>query len=167
MIWGVGEEALMTDVVVICGHPNPGSRTLRLARTVGERLAETRAVVTVDLAELGPALLVPGDDATGRALTRVQDATVLVVATPTYQGSYAGALKVFLDQLPANALAGIVAVPVVTATFQPQADATEAFLARLLSELGADVVDFGLTAIETEMADLAAVADQYATALSV
>jgi FMN reductase len=63
-------------------------------------------------------------------------------------------------------LAGIVAIPVVTAGAQEQADITEAFLARLLSELGAEVVDFGLTAIEPELADLSAVADQYAAAIA-
>ena len=43
---------------------------------------------------------------------------------------------------------------------------TEAFLARLLSELGAEVVDFGLTAIGPELSDLSAVADQYAAAIA-
>jgi FMN reductase len=158
----------MPDVVVISGHPRPGSRTLRLATAVGKRFAESRGqatFVTVDVAELGPALLRPADGATGEALLQVQDATLLIVATPTCQGSYSGALKVLLDQLPVNALAGVVAVPVVTADVQSQADGAEAFLARLLSELGADVVDFGLTAIGPELADPAAVADQYTSAI--
>jgi FMN reductase len=158
----------MPDVVVISGHPRPGSRTLRLARAVGKRFAESRGqatFVTVDVAELGPALLRPADGATGEALLQIQDAALLIVATPTYQGSYSGALKVLLDQLPANALAGVVAVPVVTADVQSQADGAEAFLARLLSELGADVVDFGLTAIGPELADPVAVADQYTAAI--
>ena len=123
--------------------------------------------VTVDVAELGPSLLTPADVATGAALLEIQDATLLVVATPTYRGSYTGVLKVLLDQLPANALAGVVAVPVVTAGMQPQADAAEAFLARLLRELGADVVDFGLTALESELSDPVAIADQYTAAISV
>lgn len=158
----------MSDVVVICGHPRPGSRTLRLATAVGTRFAERRGharFVTVDVAELGHGLLVPADPATGKALKDVQDAALLVVATPTCRGTFSGVLKVLLDQLPANALAGVLAVPVVTAETQPQADATEAFLARLLSALGADVVDFGLTAIRPELADPATVADQYAAAL--
>jgi FMN reductase len=171
MIWGIGEreDTLMADIVVICGHPQPGSRTLRLARAVGERFAlggELSTMAVVDLAQLGPSLLVPGDSATGEALLDVQDATLLIVATPTYRGSYTGTLKVFLDQLPANALAGVVAVPVVTADVQPQADAAEAILARLLRELGSDVVDFGLTAIEEELADLAGIADEYAFAVN-
>jgi FMN reductase len=158
----------MPDVVVISGHPRPGSRTRLLAAAVGERFAlrQPDATMTVvDVAELGAGLLTPGDGPTGEALLDVQDAALLVVATPVYKGSYSGALKVLLDQLPANALAGVVAVPIVTAEFQPQADAAEAFLARVLRELGADVVDFGLTAVESELADLAAVADQYAAAI--
>lgn len=158
----------MPDVVVISGHPSPGSRTLRLATALGERIAQSRgqgAYVTVDVAELGPGLLVPADAATGEALMDVQDASLLIVATPTYRGTFSGALKVLLDQLPANALAGVVAVPVVTAETQPQADTAEAFLARLLRELGADVVDFGLTATGDELAHPAKVADQYTEAL--
>jgi FMN reductase len=160
----------MPDIVVISGHPRPGSRTLRLATAVGERFAMRHGhatVVVIDVAELGPGLLIPGDGRTGEALLDVQDATLLIVATPTYRGSYTGALKVLLDQLPANALAGVVAVPIVTAEIQPQADAAEAFLARLLGELGADVVDFGLTAIESELIDLSAIADQYTAAISI
>lgn len=158
----------MTHVVVISGHPSPGSRTLQLAAAVGERIALNRGdatFVTVDVAELGPGLLMPADSATGEALLAVQNATLLVVATPTCRGTYAGALKVLLDKLPANALAGVVAFPVVTADIQSQADAAEAFLARLLSELGADVVDFGLTATGPELTDLATVAEQYTAAI--
>lgn len=158
----------MPDVVVISGHPRPGSRTLKLASAVGARFAQHQGegtLVLVDIAELGLGLLTPGDGPTGAALANVQDAAVLIVATPTYRGSYTGVLKVLLDQLPANALAGVVAVPVVTAGIQPQADAAEALLARLLGELGADVVDFGLTATEPELADITAVADQYTSAI--
>ncbi|WP_433303789.1 NADPH-dependent FMN reductase [Actinoplanes sp. CA-030573] len=158
----------MPELVVVCGHPRPASRTLRLATAVGERIAKSRGdetFVTIDVAELGAGLLKPDDGATGEALLDVQDAAMLVVATPTYRGSYSGALKVLLDQLPPNALAGVVAVPVVTAETQPQADHAEAFLARLLRELGADVVDFGLTAIGPELADPDGVAEQYTTAI--
>jgi FMN reductase len=158
----------MSGVVVICGHPHPESRTLQLARAVGERFARHRghaAPVVVDVAALGSALLAPADHATGRALMDIQDSALLIVATPTYRGSYTGVLKMLLDALPANALAGVVAVPVVTADVQPQADAAEALLARLLSELGAEVVAFGLTAIESELSDPVAVAEQYTAAI--
>jgi FMN reductase len=155
------------DVVVVSGHPRPGSATLQLATVVGEGFAVQRghpAPILVDIAALGPGLLTPGDGSTGEALMEVQDASLLIVATPVCNGSYAGVLKALLDQLPVNALAGVVAVPVVTAESQPLADTAEAFLARLLRELGADVVDFGLTATESEFDDLASVADQYVAA---
>src|SRR4051812_13486142 len=158
----------MSGVVVVSGNPRPESRTLRLAVELGERFAASRGDSTfavVDVAKIGPALLMPTDSATGEALLDVQDAVLLIVATPTYGGTFSGALKVLLDQLPANALAGVLAVPVVTADTQPQADMAEAFLARLLRELGADVVDFGLTATTSELADPVAVADQYTAAL--
>lgn len=159
----------MADVVIVSGHPRPGSRTQRLASAVAHRFAELGGrtpPIVVDVAELGSDVLVPESAGTRRALAEVQDAAVLVVASPTMQGSYSGMLKVFLEHLPVNALAGVVAIPVVTAGSQEQADITEAFLARLLRELGADVVDFGLTAIEPELSDLEAVADQYAAAIA-
>jgi FMN reductase len=158
----------MSDVVVVSGHPRPGSRTLQLATAVGERIANRRgdaSMVVVDVSELGPGLLVSGDGATGAALLEMLDATLLIVATPTYRSTFSGVLKVLLDQLPANALAGVLAIPVVTADMQAQADLAEAFLARLLRDLGADVVDFGLTAIGPELADPASVAALYADAL--
>jgi len=158
----------MSDVVVISGHPRPGSRTLRLAVAVGKRLAAASGhggFTVVDVAEIGPALLRPADEVTGAALLDVLDAKLLVVATPAYRGTFSGVLKVLLDQLPANALAGVLAVPVVTADVQAQADVAEAFLARLLRELGADVVDFGVTAVGEELADPAGIAEQYAEAI--
>lgn len=154
----------MSDIVIVSGHPRPGSRTRRLAAEVGRRLAERsglRPPVLVDVTDLGAALLQSDAAGTRTALAQVQDASVLVVASPTLRGSYSGVLKVFFELLPANALAGIVAIPVVTAGSQEQADVTESFLARLLSELGAEVVDFGLTAIGPELSDVRAVADQY------
>jgi FMN reductase len=141
---------------------------LQLATAVGERFVTSRgaaALVVVDVSALGPGLLVSGDGATGEALLELQDATLLIVATPTYRSAYSGVLKVLLDQLPPNALAGVLAIPVVTADVQAHADVAEAFLARLLSDLGADVVDFGLTAIGPELADPASVAELYADAL--
>jgi len=122
-------------------------------------------MVVVDVSELGPGLLVPGDGATGAALLELLDAALLIVATPTYRSTFSGVLKVLLDQLPANALAGVLAIPVVTADIQAQADVAEAFLARLLRDLGADVIDFGLTAIGSELADPASIAELYTNAL--
>ncbi|GAB2607776.1 FMN reductase [Paractinoplanes abujensis] len=159
----------MSEIVIVSGHPRSGSRTTKLAAEVGSRFAAREghgSPAVVDVAELGARVFRADDRRTRRALTTIQDASVLIVASPTLQGSYSGMLKVLFEQLPPNGLAGVVAIPVVTAGSQEQADITEAFLARLLRELGADVVDFGLTAIGPELSDLRAVADQYTAAIA-
>ena len=91
----------------------------------------------------------------------LKEAEVLVVATPAYKGSYTGVLKVLLDFLPAQALAGKRAVPVVTAGVAPQAAAAEALLRQLLTELGAEVAP-GLPVVEADLPSSAAIAAAYA-----
>ena len=150
----------MTHTVVLSGNPRTGSRTLKLATAVGSAISAEPPLV-IDVADLGPGLLTPGDPATAAAVAAVREAKLLVVATPTYKGSYTGVLKVLLDQLPAGALGGVTAVPVVTAGVQPQADGAEGFLRHLLTELGATVAP-ALTATEPELGDIDGLAARYA-----
>lgn len=155
----------MTQIVVVSGNPRPGSRTLTLATAVGEAVASragAAAPALVDVGALGSGLLTPGDTGTAEAIAALQEAEILVVATPTYKGSYTGILKVLLDRLPANALAGKRAVPVVTAGVASQAAVAEKLLRQLLTELGADVVDPGLPVVEGELPESAAVAEKFA-----
>ncbi|HEV7961304.1 MAG TPA: NAD(P)H-dependent oxidoreductase [Actinoplanes sp.] len=155
----------MTQIVVVSGNPRPGSRTLTLATAVGEAIASragAAAPALVDVSTIGAGLLTPGDAGTAEAVAALREAEILVVATPTYKGSYTGILKVLLDQLPANALAGKRAVPVVTAGVAPQAAVAEKLLRQLLTELGADVVDPGLPIVEAELPESAAVAEKFA-----
>ncbi|WP_250007314.1 NADPH-dependent FMN reductase [Actinoplanes sp. M2I2] len=154
----------MTHLVVVSGNPRPGSRTSILAVAVGEALAGPPAKV-IEVGELGAGLLTPGDEPTAAAVAAVLAADLLVVATPTYKGSYTGVLKVLLDQLPARALAGKRAVPVVTAGVTPQAAAAEALLRQLLTELGADVAE-GLPVVEADLPDSVAIAEKYAATFS-
>jgi FMN reductase len=149
----------MTQIVVVSGNPRPASRTSALAIAVGQALGPDPAVV--EAGALGPGLLTPGDPATAEALDHIRRADLLVVATPTYKGSYTGVLKVLLDQLPSQALAGKRAVPVVTAGIAPQAAAAEALLRQLLTELGAEVLP-GLPVVEADLASGPALAAAYA-----
>jgi FMN reductase len=151
----------MSGIVVVSGNPRPGSRTSALATAVGAALGGAETVIEVGA--LGAGLLTPDDARTAAALVAIRDAQLLVVATPTYKGSYTGVLKVLLDQLPAGALAGKRAVPVVTAGVAPQAAAAAALLAQLLGELGADVAPT-LPVIEADLPESAAIAEKYAAA---
>ena len=158
----------MTGIVVVSGNPRPGSRTSTLALAVGTAVADRLGSPEprlIEVGELGAGLLTPGDEATRAAVTALTEAQLLVVATPTYKGSYTGVLKVLLDQLPAQALAGKAAVPVVTAGVAPQAAAAEAILRQLLVELGAIVVRPGLPVVEADLGESAAIAQKYAAAL--
>ena len=154
----------MSRIVVVSGNPRPGSRTSALAIAVGEAIAGRTGgfpPTVIEVGELGPGLLTPGDEATAAAVALLREAEILVVATPTYKGSYTGVLKVLLDQLPAQALAGKRAVPVVTAGVAPQAAAAEGLLRQLLTELGADV-GAGLPVVEADLPESKAIADRYA-----
>jgi FMN reductase len=153
----------MSRIVVVSGNPRAGSRTFVLAIAVGEALAEKTGgfpPTVIEVGELGAGLLTPGDEATAAAVAALREAELLVVATPTYKGSYTGVLKVLLDQLPAQALAGKTAVPVVTAGVAPQAAAAEALLRQLLTELGADVAA-GLPVVEADLPESKAIAEAY------
>jgi FMN reductase len=151
----------MSRIVVVSGNPRPGSRTSTLAVAVGEALAAGSPIEVVEVGVLGAGLLTPGDEPAAKAVQLLREAEVLVVATPTYKGSYTGVLKVLLDQLPAQALAGKRAVPVVTAGVASQAAAAEALLRRLLTELGAEVAP-GLPVIEADLPESKSIAEAYA-----
>jgi FMN reductase len=155
----------VSGIVVVSGNPRAGSRTGVLAGAVGDAVAAASGQgvsAVVEVGALGAGLLTPGDAGTEAALAAVRDAEILVIATPTYKGSYTGILKVLLDNLPSNALAGKRAVPVVTAGIAPQAAAAEALLRQLLTELGADVVSPGVAVVEADLPQSAAIAEKFA-----
>ncbi|MFC6020806.1 NADPH-dependent FMN reductase [Plantactinospora solaniradicis] len=156
----------MSEVVVVSGNPRPGSRTRVLAESVGAAVARRERVsspAVVDLAEYGPALLAPDDVRVAGGLARARAARVLVVATPTYKGSYTGVLKVFLDGLPHQGLAGVVAVPVTVGANREQAEQSGRHLRGLLAELGAEVRP-GLAVTEADLAD-PGLAEEYVAGL--
>ena len=139
----------MTAAVVV-GNPKPASRTLDAATRVAERLAGRPADLVLDLVELGPRLLSWGDDAVGRAVAQVQQASWVVVASPTYKASYTGLLKLFLDQFAAGSLSGVVAFPLMLGGAWSHALAPEVFLKPVLVELGASCPVSGLYLLDTD-----------------
>lgn len=71
------------------------------------------------------------------AVEEVRSSTVLVVASPTYKGTYTGLHKLFLERFERNSLAGVVAIPLMLVASSEHALAGELHLRPLLSELGA------------------------------
>ena len=152
------------SIVTVVGNPKARSRTSGAATTLAASVAAhlTSAGATTDsvvheLPDLGAGLLGWGDEAVAAVVDSVRRADVLVVACPNYKGTYTGLLKLFLDQLPSNGLAGVVAVPLMVGAAAHQALAVEVHLRPVLVELGASVPTRGLYVLEGELADLDAV----------
>ena len=142
------------DLVVLVGNPRPESRTRALAEHVASFIQSTPADV-IELAEVtgvsytNVPVAAPRPDDT--ALERVRNARVLIVATPSYKGTYTGLLKLFLDHLTYDDLQRVVALPIAVAASDVHAEATVADLSRLLRELGAHV-PWQLALLESQLA---------------
>jgi FMN reductase len=125
------------STTVLVGNPKSQSRTLDAALLVAERLTGNAPDVVVDVVELGTGLLGWGDERVAEAVAAVTGASLLVVASPTFKATYTGILKLFLDQIPADGLAGVVGIPVMLGAGPGHAMAPETYLKPLLVELGA------------------------------
>lgn len=150
-------------VTVLLGNPRPGSRTANVARRAADTLVECLAArgvrlaepSVVDLSGLTPLLATadwaqPPPAALAEAYRQVTSARLLLVATPTFKGSYTGLLKLFVDPLPRRALGATVAVPVMTAARAADQHAVDSHLRPLLLALDASVPVPGLSVLESQ-----------------
>ncbi|GAA5186292.1 NAD(P)H-dependent oxidoreductase [Rugosimonospora acidiphila] len=165
----------MSDVVALIGNPRPGSRTRILAEAAAATAVTAVAaaagptldgVRVLELAEISAVSFGPGPAQPSASVddphALVRQARLLVVATPTYKGTYTGLLKVFLDQYAHRELAGVVAVPVAIAAAEPHRQAVVAALEALLAELGATVPAPALAVLEPALTDPKRLAAQWA-----
>ncbi|HTE60097.1 MAG TPA: NAD(P)H-dependent oxidoreductase [Solirubrobacteraceae bacterium] len=150
IVSSAGTPRPVRRVVALVGNLRTPSRTHRVADSVARVLSAGDHDV-VDLAALGSQVLEPGDPEVADALNTVTRADVLVVATPTYKGTYTGLLKAFLDRLGPDALAGVDAVPVMLAAAPDHKLAVDVHLTPLLLELGASVPNRGLFVLEADV----------------
>ena len=131
-------------LVIVVGNPRPDSRTAALALEVGRTLARLLPAaepVVLDLARLTEHLGAPlgagSSERWAEPLATLHSADLIVVATPTYKGSYTGLLKSFLDHVGGGALRGISAIPITTVGSPAHTLAADVHLRPLLVELGA------------------------------
>lgn len=131
----------MSSILSISASPQPVSSTYSLVTHVNRRLiAAGHTVRTLPVRTLPATPLLVGDvthPALIDAIAAVRDADALVVATPVYQSSYSGLLKVFLDLLPQFALRGKTVLPLATGGSPAHVLAVDYALRPLLSSLGA------------------------------
>lgn len=140
-------------VSIVVGNPKPNSRTFRAAELVAERLTGKAPDDRIDLATFGPALLDRSDPDVAAAKATVLGSDLVVVASPTYKGSYTGLLKVFLDRFGADELAGVTAVPVMLGGDLRHSLAVEHALRPVLVEIGATCPTRGLFLVDSAYDD--------------
>jgi FMN reductase len=139
---------LITTVLV--GNPKPRSRTWQAAHRVARELTGSEPDTSIDLADFGPALLDWSDTAVADAVAGLVTTDLLVVASPTYKGTYTGLLKLFLDRIGGGALVDVTAVPVMLGGHWRHGLAAEAFLKPVLAELGASCPTGALYLLDSE-----------------
>jgi FMN reductase len=140
------------DIAVVTGNPKRASRTLDAAVLVAEALAGKAPSIVIDVVELGAGLLGWGDPAVVGAIESVQKTPVVVFASPTFKATYTGLLKLFLDQIPTDGLAGVVAVPLMLGAGPGHLLAPELLLKPVLVELGATCPTRGLYLLDSAYA---------------
>jgi FMN reductase len=149
-----GRSGLVTALV---GNPKPRSRTYDAALRCATRVAELRGdprVEAIDLIELGPRLFSRDDEGVQSALALVRASPVLVVASPTYKGTYTGLLKLLFDQIAAGELHGTLALPLMLGGAASHALAVDVHLRPLLVEVGCSCPTAGLFLLESELPGL-------------
>ena len=147
------------NFTVVAGNPQPESRTLGVALAAAEALADCLSLpagpAIVDLSVLARRLLLPEPCAAVEdAVDQVLTADLLLVASPTFKGTYSGLLKVFLDRLPYKCLHDATALPLLVMDSPLHALAVGVHLRPLLVELGASVPAPGLAVLESELGRL-------------
>jgi len=75
------------------------------------------------------------DPAIAEAVALVREADAIVVGTPVYKASFSGVLKVFLDLLPQDGLAGKLVLPLATGGSQSHMLALDYALRPVLASL--------------------------------
>ena len=149
---------------VVVGNPRPGSRTLAAALHVARELGGHEPDLVLDLPTRRAAGLALGQPGVGARADRVGAADLVVVASPTYKGTYTGLLKVFLDRFAGGTGLSGVAVPLMLGGSETHALAPELTLRPVLTELGAVVPTRALYVVDRHHDDPAAYADWLAAA---
>ncbi|HYD59136.1 MAG TPA: NAD(P)H-dependent oxidoreductase [Noviherbaspirillum sp.] len=111
----------MKKIVAISGSLSKPSRTRSLTEYIADRIAQrtTARIQVVDIADLAGELAgavsfsnIPASVI--RAHKLIEEADLVILASPTYKGSYSGLFKHFLDLLDPSALKGKVTLLATT-----------------------------------------------------
>jgi FMN reductase len=147
--------------VTLVGNPKIGSRTLHVAEEVTKQVTgwlDPQGIkvtnTTVDIAALAGGLFEWENKAVNDVLQQIAECRLLIAASPIYKATYTGVLKMLLDRVPMEGLAGRVAIPVMVAAAPIHVLAVETHFRPLLVELGACCPTRGLVVLESKLGEL-------------
>lgn len=126
------------------------SRTRAAAEMIAQKLTGRPPEHVVDVVDLGAGLLGWGDPKVADAKAIVKSADSLIVASPTFKGTYSGLLKLFLDQFGAGELGQITTFPLMLGGSYMHALAPELTLRPVLVEIGASCPAPSLYLLDSE-----------------
>jgi FMN reductase len=160
-------------VVFVSGSPSASSRSTAVARALAGRL-ESRGQVTrsYSIRDFDPADVLLGRaeaPAVRRFVEVVRGAAGLVLSTPVYKATYAGALKALVDLVPPDSLTGKPALGIATTRLAAHGSEVRGAFAALFTFFGARavpslvVLDDELTLVDGGAAKLVAAADERLT----
>lgn len=144
------------SVLLIAGSPSERSRSAALLGAVAQRLlfkgVQIERLHVRDLSAQALILADFGHPTISHAVGRVAKASVVVVATPVYKAAYSGVLKVFLDLLPQEGLAGKTVLPLATGGSPHHMLALDYALRPVLQSLAAKNILPGIYATDSQVA---------------
>lgn len=126
-------------ISVVVGNPQPGSRTRHIAERLAAGLFPEAEIDTIDLCDHVEGLFSWSSAALEKLTKSVADSELVIFASPTYKAYFTGLLKSFLDRYPADGLADVTALAVMTGGDRAHSLAPSLTLVPLLIELGAMV----------------------------
>jgi len=135
-------------MAVVVGNPKPKSTTYEASLLAAQKLTGRDPDVILDVADLGAGLLEWGNADVEEAVASVSGCDAAIIGSPTYKATYTGLLKLFLDQIPPDGLAGVVALPLMLGAGPAHALAPDWTLKPVLVELGATCPARGLYLID-------------------
>lgn len=148
----------MSTILSLLGSPSARSRSGALLAQLEARLAaaldDGHAVTRLALRELPADALLRGDAGqrdVAAAVAALQQAQLVLVATPIYKAAYSGLLKTFLDLLPPDALRGKTVVPLATGGSAAHLLALEYALKPVLAALGARDIRDAIYATDAQL----------------
>ncbi|MDX2162642.1 MAG: NADPH-dependent FMN reductase [bacterium] len=144
----------MAHIVTIAGSPSATSRSAAMLDYFRRELEHVgHTVHAVSVRDMNADDLIHGrydGDSIRAQVAQVERAQGVILATPVYKASYTGVLKLFLDVLPANALQGKAALPLVSGAAPTHMLVLDYALKPVVAALGAWSIHPGLYVMDQQ-----------------